>query len=109
MATTRGKKQFQGLFDEILTGRFVIDMSTDIADGAGTTFTVAMPGAAVGDFVWAAWVKDYLDVSVTAYVDSANSVQIRVQNESGAALTTPTTTEVWRVIVAKPSLAYFQA
>lgn len=107
MATTRGKQQFQGLFNEVLTGRFVIDMSADIADGAGTTFVVTVPGAAVGDFVETAWVADYLDVTVTAYVQAANTVEIRVQNESGSALTTPTATEVWRVVVKKPNLAFF--
>jgi hypothetical protein len=55
-----------------------------LADGAGETssgFTVT--GAAFGDFVLVAAPYDLAGVTVTGYVSAANTVRIRVQNESG--------------------------
>lgn len=60
-----------------------------LADGAGATYSVSVPGAQLGDFVLVASPVDLLDVTVTAYVQSANTVEVRVQNESGATLTNP--------------------
>lgn len=55
-----------------------------LADGAGTTQSVSVPGAALGDVVLVGINADAVDVLITAYVQAANTVEIRAQNESTA-------------------------
>jgi len=57
-----------------------------LADGAGDTTTVAVTGAALGDFVQAAFSNDLQGITVTAWVSSASTVSVRFQNESGGTL-----------------------
>jgi len=58
----------------------------NLADGAGTTTTVTVTGAALGDYAIASFSLDLQGITVTAYVSSANTVSVRFQNESGGAL-----------------------
>lgn len=61
--------------------------AANLADGAGETTTVTVTGAALGDFVTA--VSHSLDlqgITVTAYVSAADTVSVRLQNESGGAV-----------------------
>lgn len=59
-----------------------------LADGAGTTATFAATGAAFGDHVLVANRGASLGgVTVNAYVDSAGTVGVRFQNESGGTVT----------------------
>lgn len=58
----------------------------NLADGAGTTTTVTVTGAALGDFAKASFSLDLQGITVTAWVSSANTVSVRFQNESGGAL-----------------------
>src|SRR5210317_1686656 len=44
-----------------------------LADGAGATASVTFNGAALGDFVLASAPYDLVDVTVTAYVQAANT------------------------------------
>lgn len=53
------------------------------ADGAGVTTTVSVP-CALGDFVYWGATVSYSALMVSAYVSAANTVSIRIQNESGA-------------------------
>lgn len=55
----------------------------DLADGAGETLTITVNGAALGDIVIASLGVDLVDFTVSAYVQAANAVEVRVQNESG--------------------------
>jgi len=57
-----------------------------LGDGAGTTTTVTVTGAALGDFALASFSLDLQGMTLTAYVSAVNTVSVRVQNESGGTL-----------------------
>jgi hypothetical protein len=57
-----------------------------LADGAGTTTTVTVPGAALGDFATAAFSLPTAGITITAWVSAQNIVSVRFQNESGGPL-----------------------
>jgi hypothetical protein len=72
----------------------------NLVDGAGETspsFTVT--GAALGDFARAAAPYDLQGVTCNAYVDAANSVKVRLQNETGGAVDLASGT--WKIRVEK--------
>jgi hypothetical protein len=75
-----------------------IDPSS-LADGAGETKTMTVTGAALGDFVMVAAPYDLQGISVTGYVSVANTVSIRLQNESGGVVDLASGT--WKVRVFK--------
>jgi hypothetical protein len=56
----------------------------NLADAAGATTTVAVPGAELGDFVQAAFSLDLQGVMLFAWVSAAEVVSVRFQNESGS-------------------------
>lgn len=96
----KGARQFQGLFDAV-PFTFTFD-STSLADGAGATIAVTgVTGAALGDFVIVSASVDLIDLTVTAYVQAANTVEVRVQNEAGAARDTGPVTGYGLVLVKK--------
>lgn len=57
-----------------------------LADGDGTTTTVTVTGAALGDFAEASFSIDLQGITLTAWVSAANTVSVRFQNETGGAL-----------------------
>ena len=57
-----------------------------LADGAGTTTTVTVPGAALGDFATAAFSLPTAGITITAWVSAQNIVSVRFQNETGVSL-----------------------
>lgn len=57
-----------------------------LADGVGTTTTVTVTGAALGDTAIASFSLDTQGITITAWVSSANTVSVRFQNESGGTL-----------------------
>lgn len=75
----------------LLTGSATYD-APSLLDGAGATTTVTVTGAALGDFAMASLGVDTAGISVTAYVSAANTVSVRVQNESGGTLDLASTT-----------------
>lgn len=75
----------------ILRGSATYDAAS-LADGAGTTTTVTVTGALVGDFAIASFGVDVAGITVTAYVSAADTVSVRVQNESGGTLDLASTT-----------------
>jgi len=78
-----GNDQFRGVFSDTWAVSATLNAGS-LADGAGETDTVAVPGVALGDMVLAcSFAVDLVGLSVTAYVSAANVVSIRVQNESG--------------------------
>lgn len=83
MGTTRKRRQFQDLFSDVLTYHGALNVAS-LADGAGATSAITVPGAALGDFVLVSLGIDLVDMTVTGYVQAANTVEVRVQNESGA-------------------------
>lgn len=68
-----------------LTGSVAFD-PPNLADGAGTTTTVAVTGALLNDFAQAGFSLDLQGITVTAWVSVANTVSVRFQNESGVAI-----------------------
>lgn len=84
VVSRRGNDQFRGIFSDTWLVTATLDAG-NLVDGAGETDTVAVPGVALGDMVLGcSFAVDEVGMSITAYVDSANSVSIRVQNESGS-------------------------
>lgn len=57
-----------------------------LADGAGTTTTVTVTGAALGDMTSASFSLATSGITITAWVSAADTVSVRFQNESGGVL-----------------------
>lgn len=76
----------------MLTGSATYDTAS-LADGAGATTTVTVTGAALGDFVVGVSLGvDLQGITVTGYVSAADTVAVRIQNESGGTLDLASTT-----------------
>lgn len=63
-----------------------------LADGAGETGSITVNGAQVGDLVLASAGVDLQDMTLTGYVQSADTVEYRLQNESGGVVDLASTT-----------------
>lgn len=101
VVVNRGNRQFQGAFSEMFFVTATLDNAT-AADGAGTTDTIAVPGVQLGDIVLGiSFGVDLVDLTVTAYVQAADAVEVRVQNESGAAPNLAETTV--KLIIGRPA------
>jgi hypothetical protein len=71
---------------------------TNLVDGAGTTSAgITVTGAVVGDTVLVYPPYDLQDITVTGYVQAANTVEVRVQNEGAA--TVDLASGTWEVAV----------
>ena len=79
----RGTKQFQGMFQDMWKVTCTLDAGS-LADGAGESDTITVPGVALGDIVLGSSSDvDRAGITVTGYVSAANTVTLRFQNESG--------------------------
>ena len=88
----RGNDQFRGLFSDTWSVTATINADS-LSDGAGDTDTVAVPGVALGDMVLGfSTGVDRAGITITGYVNAANSVTLRVQNESGGTVDLASTT-----------------
>jgi len=88
----RGTDQFRGLFSDTWSVVATLNASS-LADTAGETNTIAVPGVALGDIVLnVSMGVDVSGISVTPYVSAAGVVSIRFQNESGGTLDLASTT-----------------
>ena len=95
----RGTKQFQGMFQEMWKVSATLDAGS-LADGAGETDTITVPGVALGDIVLgASFAVDEAGMTVTGYVSAADTVSLRVQNESGGTVNLASATI--RVVVGR--------
>ena len=84
VTSRRGNDQFRGMFSDTWVVTATLDAGS-LVDGAGETDTVAVPGVALGDIVLGvSFAVSEAGMSVTAYVSAADTVSIRVQNESTA-------------------------
>jgi hypothetical protein len=54
-----------------------------LVDGAGTTTTITVTGAALGDYAVASFSLDLQGITMTYCVSAANTVSVRFQNETG--------------------------
>lgn len=99
VVTERGTKQFQGMFQDMWKVTCTLDAGS-LADGAGETDTITVPGVALGDIVLgASFSVDEAGLSVTGYVSAADTVSLRVQNESGGTVNLASATV--RVVVGR--------
>lgn len=55
-------------------------------DGTGVTVSLSVPGAALGDFAVASFSLSLQSMILTAYVSAADTVSVRLQNESAGAI-----------------------
>jgi len=100
VSINRSRAQFQGLFSEMWAVKATIDGGS-LVDGAGETNTITVTGVAVGDMVLGvALGVDVSGITVTGYVSAANTVSVRMQNESTGTLDLASTTI--RVLVGRP-------
>jgi len=72
--------------------------TASLADGAGATTTVTVRGAALGDYALVSLGVSVQGLTVTAYVSAADTVAVRIQNESGATVDLASTTIRVRVM-----------
>lgn len=86
------------LFTAVLNGTATIDPAS-LLDGAGATASITVTGAALGDYVLISAPYDLVDLTVTGYVSAANTVEVRIQNESGA--TADLASGVWKAKILK--------
>ena len=85
----------------VLFGSTTWDVGS-LVDGAGETKSITVTGAALGDYVVVGVPVDAVDMTVTGYVQAADTVEIRVQNESGS--TADLASATWNVmVVGNPS------
>lgn len=80
-----------------LTGTSVTWDPGNLADGAGETKSVTVTGAALGDIVLVGPPYDMQDMLYCGYVQAADTVEIRIQNESGGAINLASGS--WKVVV----------
>jgi hypothetical protein len=74
--------------------------SGNLIDAAGANDNVTVPGVALGDIVLGfSFGVDLAGMTVTAYINAANTVTIRVQNESGGTINLASTTI--RLVIAR--------
>lgn len=69
----------------VKSGSSVIDLAA-LSDGVGTTNTLTVTGAALGDFVLVSSSLDMQGIILTGYVSATDTVAYRVQNETGATI-----------------------
>jgi hypothetical protein len=74
-----------------LTGSATLDLG-NLVDGAGSTTTLTVTGAALGDFAIVSMGVDIAGLTATAWVSAADTVSVRFQNESGVAVDLASTT-----------------
>lgn len=85
-------------FSKLLKGSVTWDPAS-LVDGAGETKAVTVTGAAIGDYVAVAPGVDVQEMLVSATVTAANTVEIRLQNETTGTIDLASST--WYVTVFK--------
>ena len=84
VVSRRGNDQFRGVFSDTWVVTATLDAGS-LVDGAGETDTIAVPGVALADMVLGiSFAVNEVGMTVTGYVSAADTVSIRIQNESGS-------------------------
>lgn len=97
----RGTAQFQGMFQEMWKVSCTLNAGS-LADAAGESDTITVPGVALGDMVLGfSFGVDKAGVVCHGYVSAADTVTLRLQNESGGTVDLASTTV--RLVVARLS------
>lgn len=100
--TDRGGFGAQEIFALSVLNGSAVQNPISLVDGAGETLTFTVTGAALGDYVMVAAPYDLQDITVTGYVQAANAVEVRVQNESTA--TVDLASGTWKVKIIHDGL-----
>jgi hypothetical protein len=87
-----------------VTGTVSITVSA-LADGVGSTLTVTLTGANIGDAVEVAGSQDMDDTIMTAYAQATDKAEIRLQDEN-AGNTTPANGYICRIRKSVALLTY---
>lgn len=74
-----------GQADIVLNGSATYDPPS-LVDGAGSTTTVTVTGALLGDFVESSFSLSTQGITITSNVTAANTVTVRFQNETGGTI-----------------------
>ena len=99
VVSRRGNDQFRGMFSDTWVVTATLD-SGNLIDQAGANDNVTVPGVALGDMVLGfSFGVDLAGMTVTAYISAADTVTIRVQNESGGTINLASTTI--RLVIAR--------
>lgn len=99
VVSQRNNSNFRGLFSDTWLVKATLDAGS-LADGAGETDDVTVPGVALGDMVIGASLGvDLVGLTVTGYVSAANTVKFRIQNESGSTVDLASST--LRIVIAR--------
>ena len=85
------------LLTKVLNGTAVLD-PISLVDGAGETLVITVTGAVVGDFVLVAPGVDLQELMISASVTAADTVEVRLQNESTATVNLASSTWKAKVI-----------
>ena len=95
----QGNDQFRGLFSDTWSVTCTLNVDS-LVDGAGTSDTITVPGVALGDIILGiSFGVSLAGLTVTGYVSAADTVTLRIQNESTATVDLASTTV--RVVVGR--------
>ena len=95
----QGNDQFRGLFSDTWSVVGTLDVGS-LVDAAGSSDTITVPGVALGDVVIGfSFGVSLAGITATAYVSAADTITIRVQNESAGTVDLASTTV--RVVVGR--------
>lgn len=91
------RRQFQGLFERMIVASAVIDPASLVDAAGSTTSLTGVTGAVLGDTVLVFAPYSLQGITVNGYVSAANTVEIRIQNESAGTIDLASGT--WKVLV----------
>ena len=102
-AGSKNARQFGALFGEVIPFRATIDPAAFV-DDESQVVDVAVPGAAVGDFVLVTPGVDAQESIITAYVRAAGIVEVVIAHVGGD--TTNLASSTWSGVVLKAGDAF---
>ena len=100
-----GATQFQDLFSVVGAGAFSINPAAYV-DDESQVVQVTVAGAALGDFVFVAPGNDIAEVTFSAFVSAANTVDIVISMVGGD--TDNIAAADWNVLVLRPNPSHFR-
>lgn len=83
MTAKTNRNQYQGLYTQDITLKASVTIPS-VATAAGTSVTVTVNGAAIGDHVQVIPQVNIAGLGLSAYVSAANTVTIVARNDSGS-------------------------
>lgn len=98
------RKQFNGIFDEMNFATVSVNPASMLTT-ADSSVAVTVAGASVGDLVLCAPAIDMQEVSYSAYVSAANTVEIVFYN--AAAGTIDLAASNWNIFTMTPNVSAF--